>query len=154
MSRKPKGSRNRRKQRERLANLHRRIGNVRRDFVHRHSSRLAKSHGHLVLETLCTMGSACSLVGDALPLSERTFRCSRCSHEADRDTNAATCLAQYPRISWPAVAAKQAETPNACGEGSAGAQVLLVRETTLIEAGRASAQRPRRAVLAATVNTL
>src|SRR6187402_3625010 len=104
-------------------------------------------------------------VGEALSLSERIFRCSSCSHEADRDTNAAACLAQYPRVvyspkapasgAWPHVAAKHAETQNVCGEESAGARpVWSVRETVLREAERTSVQRPRRAVLLETVNTL
>lgn len=46
LSRKQKGSRNRRRAKARHANLHRRIANVRRDFVHRESTRLAKTHGH------------------------------------------------------------------------------------------------------------
>ena len=107
----------------------------------------------------------CGTVGEALSLSERNFRCSSCSHEADRDTNAAACLAQYPRVvyspkapasgAWPHVAAKHAETQNVCGEESAGARpVWSVRETVLREAERTSVQRPRRAVLVASVNTL
>ena len=205
MSRKQKGSRNRWRARLRLSRAHRRIANIRRDFVHRESSRLAKTHGHLVLETLCTSGlirtrlaraiadsawalfgvllaykaswyggrltmadrfypstrrcSACGITGAELPLGERTFHCSGCGHEADRDTNAAVCLAQYPEVivsgSWPHVAAKQAETLNACGEESSGARaVLFVRETILGEAERTPVRRPRRAVLAETVNTL
>ena len=88
--------------------------------------------------------SACSVVGDAVPLPERTFRCSDCGHEADRDTNAAVNLAL-----WPRVAVNQVEKLNVCGEGrSAGEQFLTVRETRLDEPGRASARRPRRAALA------
>ena len=102
--------------------------------------------------------SACGQVGDKLPLSQRDFRCSGCGHEADRDDNAAVCLAQYPTVlasgQWPHVAAKHAETQNVCGEGRSGARLLVARETTLYEAERASAQRPRRALLAETVNTL
>ena len=185
VSRKKKGSRNRYRARIRLSKLHNRIGDVRRDFVHRASSRLAKTHGHLVLETLSTAGlmrtrvarsladsawatfgsmlaykmdwhggtltladrfypstrrcSACGDVGDALPLSERTFRCGGCGHEADRDTNAAACLGQYPGLSWPHVAAKQVETKNVCREGSAGAWVRPTRGTRLGEAERANA---------------
>lgn len=201
VSRKKKGSQNRRRARMRLAGLHQRIGNVRRAFVHRESSRLAQTHGHLVLETLSTAGlmrtrmarsladsawamfaqvlgyklawrggrltladrffpstrrcSACGHVGEAVTLSERRFRCSSCRHEVDRDTNAAACLAQYPGVQWPPVAAKQAETRNVCREESAGAWVGPMRETLLDEAERASARRPWRAVLAArTVNTL
>src|SRR5690606_6278937 len=106
----------------------------------------------------------CGVVGEALSLSERIFRCSSCGHEADRDTNAAACLAQYPRIvdasasasgTGPHVAVKQAETQNVCGEDSAGTRsVWSVRETVLYEAERTSVQRPRRAVLYETVNTL
>ncbi|WP_373046568.1 RNA-guided endonuclease InsQ/TnpB family protein [Vulgatibacter sp.] len=195
LSRKKKGSRNRHRARLRLSKFHQRIGNVRRAFVHRVSSRLAKTHSHLVVETLSTAGlmqtrmarsladsswakfadaltyklqwrggalqranrfypstrrcSACSEVGEAIPLSERTFRCRFCGHEADRDTNAAACLAQYPGVQWPPVAAKQAETKNVCREESAGAWARPTRGTVLVEAERASARRPRRAVLAA-----
>lgn len=194
-SRKKKGSNNRRRARARLSKLHQRIGNVRRAFVHRVSSRLAQTQGHLVLETLSTAGlmrtrlarsiadsawasfarvleyklswrggtltladryypstrrcSACGEVGDAVPLEERTFRCRSCGHEADRDTNAAACLAQYPGLQWPHVAAKRAETTNVCREESAGAWGRPTRETVLDEAERASARRPRRTVLAA-----
>ena len=103
--------------------------------------------------------SACGVTGAELPLRERTFRCSCCGHEADRDTNAAASLAQYPEVIAPGyrphVAAKHAETLNVRGEESAGARsVLIVRETTFREAERALAWCPRRAVLAETVNTL
>jgi putative transposase len=205
LSRKLKGSRNRYRERRRLSRLHARIGNIRHDFLHRHSSRLAQTHSHLVIEQLSISGlirtrlarsiadsawalfgtllaykanwygaeltladrfypstrrcARCSTVGDALSLSERIFRCSSCGHEADRDTNAAACLAQYPRVAtsgaWPHVAAKHAETQNVCGEESAGASsVWSVRETVLYEAERTSVRRPRRAVLNVTVNTL
>ncbi len=205
LSRKQKGSRNRFRARRQLSRVHTRIANLRRDLLHRESSRLAKTHGHLVLEKLCISGmirtrlaraiadsawalfgslltykaswygavltfadrfypstrrcSACGVIGAERPLSERTFRCSSCGHEADRDTNAAASLAQYPEVvasgTWPHVAAKHAETLNVCGEGSAGApSVWTVRETILWETEKASARRPRRAVLAETVNTL
>ena len=103
--------------------------------------------------------SACGVTGAELPLSERTFSCRSCGHEADRDTNAAACLAQYPEVLAsgyrPHVAAKHAETQNVRGEGSADARLpTIVRETTLGEAERASAWCPRRAALAETVNTL
>ena len=51
--------------------------------------------------------SACGVVGPRLPLSERQFTCSSCSHVADRDGNAAANLAQWPQR----VAAELAETP-------------------------------------------
>ena len=205
LSRKEGGSRNRHRARKKLAKKHARIGAVRRDHVHRESSRLAKNHGRLVIEDLCTIGmmktklarsvadsawsmfatllayktkwygaeltiadrffpstrrcSACGVVGEKLSLSERTFHCSSCGHEADRDTNAAANLATYPRVvasgEWPHVAAKHAETKNAGGEWSAGVRPPVERETPLDEAGTASAERPRRAALMVkTVNTL
>src|SRR6186713_3671276 len=205
LSRKQAGSRNRFRERQRLSQMHGRIRNIRHDFLHRHSSRLAQTHSHLVIEQLSISGlirtrlarsiadsawalfgtllaykaawywaeltvadrfypstrrcARCGMVGEALSLSERIFRCSSCGHEADRDTNAAACLAQYPRVTasgaWPHVAAKHAETQNVCGEESAGARsVWSVRETVLREAERTSVQRPRRAVLLETVNTL
>ena len=191
--------------------MHGRIRDIRHDFLHRHSTQLAQTHGHLVLEQLSICGlirtrlarsiadsawalfgtllaykavwygaeltladrfypstrrcARCGVVGEALSLSERILRCSSCGHEADRDTNAAACLAQYPRVAnapaapasgtGPHVAAKPAETQNVCGEDSAGADsVWRVCETVLNEAERTSLQRPRRAVLYETVNTL
>jgi len=204
LSRKKEGSRNRQRARRALAKVHARIGSVRRDFVHRASSRLAKNHGRLVIEDLCTIGlmktklarsisdsawarfgtmlayktkwygaelivadrfypstrrcSRCGAIGEKLELDERTFHCSSCGHEADRDVNAAANLALYPKVvqsGQPCVAAKHAETENACGEKSADVRSsLVVRETPLDEAGRASAQRPRRAVSTKSVNTL
>lgn len=204
LSRKKGGSRNRHRARMALARTHARIGSTRRSFVHRESSRLAKNHGRLVIEDLCTTGlmrtklarsiadsawslfatmlaykarwygaeltvadrfypstrrcSACGEVGDKLELGERVFHCERCGHEADRDVNAAANLAGYPAVEQSAhgshVAAKHAETQNACGERSAGARPCVVRETPLGETGRAHARRPRRAVSTKSVNTL
>jgi putative transposase len=94
--------------------------------------------------------SACGALAEKLMLSQRTFHCGACGHEADRDGNAATNLALWPRL----VAAKHAETVNVCGETSSGVQAGPVRETRLDEAERASARHPRRVVLAKTVNTL
>jgi putative transposase len=204
VSRKKGGSKNRDRARRALARTHARIASVRRDFVHRASSQLAKNHGRLVIEDLCTTGrmktklarsiadsawalfatmltyktkwygavltvadrffpstrrcSACGELGEKLGSSERTFHCGRCGHEADRDVNAAANLARYPSVAasgqWSHVAAKHAETTNACGEGSAGARLYVLRETTFDEGGRAYARRPCRAVSTASVNTL
>jgi putative transposase len=192
LSRAKLDSRNRHRARARVAKAHAHMAYVRRDFAHRESSRLAKTHGRLVIEDLCTIGlmrtslaraiadsgwslfasmlaykarwygatltvadrffpstrkcSACGHIGDKLDLSERTFHCSGCGHEADRDTNAAVNLARYVTVAEPGpsphVAAKHAETENAYGERSSGAQPLVVRETTLDEVGTASAGRP------------
>lgn len=189
LSRKKRDSRRRHRARARVAKAHARIGYVRRDFVHRVSSRLAKTHGRLVLEDLCTMGlmrtslarsvadsawalfasmltykarwyggtlvladrffpstrkcSACGHMGDKLTLSVRTFHCSRCGLEVDRDTNAAVNLARYDSVDAPGtaphVAAKHAETRNAHRERRSDATAPAARETTLDEVGTASA---------------
>jgi putative transposase len=55
-SRKQKGSRNRRRSARRLARCHAGIANQRRDFLHQHTTRLAKSHGALVVEDLNVSG--------------------------------------------------------------------------------------------------
>ena len=51
-SRRPKGSKNRRKANDRLGVIHTRIANRRKDFVHRSSSQLVKTHDRLCLEDL------------------------------------------------------------------------------------------------------
>ncbi len=55
-SRKQRGSRNRRKSALRLARLHRRIRNVRLDFYHKRSTRLAKTKQVMVVESLHVRG--------------------------------------------------------------------------------------------------
>jgi putative transposase len=56
LSRTQKGSRNRIKQRQRFARLHFRIANIRRDFVHKLSRHVAKTHSHVALEDLHIAG--------------------------------------------------------------------------------------------------
>ena len=56
LSRKRKASRNRRKARMRVARLHQRIRNVKRDAVHKFTSRIAKNHGVVCCENLCVKG--------------------------------------------------------------------------------------------------
>jgi putative transposase len=52
LARKKKGSNNRRKQVRRIARLHMRISNARKDFLHKASTTVAKNHGAVVLEKL------------------------------------------------------------------------------------------------------
>ena len=150
VARKTKGSANQRKARRRQQRHHARIRRRREDFLRRLVSRLAKSHGCWVLETLATKAlmrtrrrglaraladvawgsfatrltakvaqhgglviqaprnfpstrrcSRCGVVGEPLALSERGFHCSHCGFEADRDTNAAVNLAQFPALPLP-----------------------------------------------------
>jgi putative transposase len=52
LARKKKGSSNRRKQRMRVAKIHMRVANARKDFLHKASTTIANSHGTVVLEKL------------------------------------------------------------------------------------------------------
>ncbi|MEO0605755.1 MAG: transposase [Myxococcota bacterium] len=45
--------------------------------------------------------SSCGHAGEALALDQRVFRCQACGFEADRDTNAAINLAQFPNLPLP-----------------------------------------------------
>ena len=56
LSRKQKASRNRRKARMRVARLHQKIRNVKRDAVHKFTNRIAKNHGVVCCENLCVSG--------------------------------------------------------------------------------------------------
>ena len=56
LSRKKKASRNRAKARIRVARIHQRIRNVKRDAVHKFTSRIAKNHGVVCCENLCVKG--------------------------------------------------------------------------------------------------
>ena len=56
LGRKQKLSRNRAKARMRVARIHQRIRNVKRDAVHKFTSRIAKSHGVVCCENLCVSG--------------------------------------------------------------------------------------------------
>jgi len=52
LARQKKGSKNRAKTKQRIARLHQRIARMRADFLHKLSTRWAKSHGTIVLEDL------------------------------------------------------------------------------------------------------
>lgn len=52
LARKKNGSNNRRKQRQRVARLHLRVANARKDFLHKASTTIANNHGTVVLEKL------------------------------------------------------------------------------------------------------
>lgn len=52
LSRKQRGSANRRKAKLRVARVHLRVANARKDFLHKHSTAIAKSHGVVVIEAL------------------------------------------------------------------------------------------------------
>lgn len=111
VSRKVKGSNNRRKANARVAKLHYRIKNVRRDFVHKFTTRIASAHRQVCIEDLNVAGMSknhalaraisdvlwsetrrqldykCRLFGSELVVRDRFFPsskiCSECSLKAD-----------------------------------------------------------------------
>jgi len=111
LSRKKKGSRNHRKASLRLARLHRRIRNIRQDFLHQVTTALAKTKSAIVVEDLSVKALArgrlsrsvadvgwgmfrqmlaykCRWYGAQLIIAPRTFPstqlCSRCGHRNGR----------------------------------------------------------------------
>ena len=56
LSRKTKGSSNRRKDKLNIARLHARIGNIRKDATHKATTTIAKNHGVIVIEDLNVRG--------------------------------------------------------------------------------------------------
>ncbi len=63
LARKKRGSNNRRKQVQRVARLHMRVSNARRDFLHKTSTHIAKNHGVIVLEKLVVRNMVRSAAG-------------------------------------------------------------------------------------------
>ncbi|MFA5896406.1 MAG: RNA-guided endonuclease TnpB family protein [Thermoplasmata archaeon] len=111
LHRRAKGSNNRRKTAERLAKAYWRIGNIRRDALHKATTHLAKNHGEVVIEDLNVRGMTqnrrmaralsdvgmagfrkqleykCRWYGSRLTMAPRfypsTKRCSSCGHVKD-----------------------------------------------------------------------
>ena len=78
-----------------------------------------------------------------LELSDRVFTCEYCEFTADRDVNAAACLANMIQINL--AAAKRSEALNACGEESSGSmRMASLNETGLCEAGTLEQSRGTR----------
>jgi putative transposase len=63
LSRKRRGSSNRRKAIRRVAMIHRRVANARKDFLHKHSTAIAKNHGTVVVEALKVRNMSASAKG-------------------------------------------------------------------------------------------
>jgi len=111
LHRRAKGSNNRRKTVERLAKAYWRIGNIRRDALHKATTHLAKNHGEVIIEDLNVRGMTqnrrlaravsdvgmagfrkqleykCRWYGSRLTVAPRfypsTKRCSSCGHVKD-----------------------------------------------------------------------
>lgn len=141
VSRKQKGSQNRKKAVKKLARLHQHIANIRKNTLHALTTHLTKTKSVVVIEDLNVSGmvknhklaqaiadvgfyefrrqleykgtwygcevvvvnrffpssktcSNCGQIKDAMPLSERVFRCD-CGTEIDRDLNAAINLVNW-----------------------------------------------------------
>jgi putative transposase len=147
LARKTEGSARWHKAKRRLGRVHARIAAIRSDTIHKATTRLAKTHGQVVIEDLgvrqlarglrshrkswtdAAAGemrrqltykaawygaelwvadrfypssktcSACGLVNASLTLGDRTWTCSGCGTEHDRDENAGANLARLP-ASW------------------------------------------------------
>ncbi|WP_231711133.1 RNA-guided endonuclease InsQ/TnpB family protein [Xanthobacter dioxanivorans] len=65
LARKKKGSANRRKAVLRIARIQQRVANARKDFLHKHSTAIAKSHGIVVMEDLKVRAMSASAKGTA-----------------------------------------------------------------------------------------
>ena len=63
LSRKQKGSNNRRKQKHKIQKIHKKIRNVRQDFLHKASTNLSKNHAVIVLEDLRVKNMSSSAKG-------------------------------------------------------------------------------------------
>lgn len=63
LARRQKGSANRRKQRQKVAQIHRKIANTRQDFLHKVTSHLAKTYGTIILEDLRVKNMSASASG-------------------------------------------------------------------------------------------
>ncbi len=65
LSRKKRGSSNRRKAVRRVAKIQMRVANARKDFLHKHSTDIANSHGMVVVEALKVRNMSASAKGTA-----------------------------------------------------------------------------------------
>lgn len=65
LARKKRGSANRRKAVRRVARVHQRVANARKDFLHKHSTAIAKNHGIVVMEGLKVRAMSASAKGTA-----------------------------------------------------------------------------------------
>ena len=63
LSRKKRGSANRRKAIRRVARVQKRVANARKDFLHKHSTAIAKNHGTVIVEALKIWNMSASAKG-------------------------------------------------------------------------------------------
>ena len=165
LSRKQEGSRNWRKQRLKVARIHARIADRRKDALDRLSTDLVRSYELICVEDLAVKNMllnkklskaisdagwgmfvrmleykaewyggalvkidrwypssktccACGHVVDKLPLGIRTWTCSKCLAEHDRDVNAAKNILAVGYTVWRSRRCVFAQSPDASEEGS------------------------------------
>ena len=92
-------SKRRNQTRRRLARVHARTANLRRDALHNLATTLATEHGAIVVEQLNLAGMLrnprlARALSDA-GLAERTFTCEACGSQLDRHMNAARNLSGH-----------------------------------------------------------
>ena len=174
LSKKQKGSNNRRKQRRRVALLHEKVSNQRRDFLHKLSYRFVLENQEIFIEDLNVKGmmknrplafsigdsgwgefgrqlkykcewygrkltqigrfepsskmcSNCNELNHELKLSDRTWVCSNCGVEHDRDINAAMNIAVIGLVKSDL---KPVESSTS-GEAEASRQVYSMKQEPL-----------------------
>jgi putative transposase len=115
LARREPGSGRRYRARCRVARIHGRAANLRRDAMHKLTTSLAAEHGIVVVEQLNVAGMVrnrhlARALSDA-GMAERTFACEACGLAVDRDLNAARNLAKLAQD----VAQSGWETRNARG---------------------------------------
>ena len=106
VSKKVKGSNKRTKAKLEVAILHEKIANIRKDFLHKLSTKLIRENQTICLEDLnvLTIGRFepsskmchnCGTINHALTLKDRVWTCKSCSLELDRDVNAAINIMDF-----------------------------------------------------------
>ncbi|MBN6055712.1 transposase, partial [Nonomuraea sp. RK-328] len=88
LARKQKGSANRRKAKLKLARIHARITDRRRDFLHKLTTRLVRENQPVVIEDLTVRNMVSGTLQEKMPLAVRAWECA-CGALHDRDVNAA-----------------------------------------------------------------